>query len=170
MRYPLFIYGEIHTPEERTRVEELIMEEHVRKPFDYFLCEDLGEYYAGTDAMKSQMVANCGEGKPFYGISPRSVEFSTLLKTPIVGIDDWGDDSARWLKRGRVDKSFEIREKRMVKLIGRYHLLGRCAVIVGDTHLRTISTTELGKPSLLQTKFARDRTVTIVRSPIGEIK
>ena len=44
------------------------------------------------------------------------------------------------------------------------------AVIVGDTHLRTITTRELGGPSLIYKRFKSDRMVKMLRCPNGEIK
>lgn len=170
MKYPMFIYGEMHTPEERSRIEELILEQHSNRKFDYLLCEDLGIYTASTRVSKERLMANAGKGQTYYGISERSVEFSALLNIPVMGIDDWSAETQRLTDRGRLKEAFKAREQNMVRFMNRFHLMGRCAVIVGDTHLRTIDTPELGDPSYIQKAFRRDRTVEIIRSPIGEIK
>lgn len=47
--------------------------------------------------------------------------------------------------------------------------IGRCVVLVGDTHLRTIRTSELGEPSVFASWLAKQPNTLVVRSPLKEI-
>lgn len=163
-------YGEEHTVEERNRVEWLIIDNHHKKPYDYLLCEELGPHAWLTPkeirkAIKDQM----------WSISPRGLELALKLGIPAVGIDCWDDET---FKHDIKDKngmaidfrhSFLMRETRMVKTVQEYRKKGRLAVMLGDSHLRTIKTKELGDESLVWLTFHKDRDVTIYRSPKKEI-
>jgi len=64
---------------------------------------------------------------------------------------------------------FKIRENFMVKRIHYiFNKTTKAIIIVGDTHLRTTSTKELGSPSPIVSEF-KD-IATIIRSRYGEIK
>ena len=67
-----------------------------------------------------------------------------------------------------IQKAFEIREKEMVKILSDLPS-GRIAVVVGDTHLRTIPTKELGSKSPLLDILKKYKSE-IIRSNHKEIK
>jgi hypothetical protein len=74
-------------------------------------------------------------------------------------------------KKDSLAKQFKYREDSMIANIkkiydsGKY---GKIAVVVGDTHLRTIATKELGVPTLTKYLTSLDN-VSIFRSPNREI-
>lgn len=170
MRQPVDIYGELHTLEDRHRIEALIMAAHSKAKYSFLLLEEIGGSRYTTQASKAKAIEQGA-----YSIGPLGLELAILLNIPAIGIDLWGKEVHRDDKRAPdgnfVDakRSFLLREKRMVEIIDRYRMIGRCAVIVGDAHLRTIKTPELGDISLLQKKFKSDRYVKLIRCPDGEI-
>lgn len=171
MRYQVDIYGETHTLEDRQRIEALIMAEHAKNKYTFLLLEELGAHRYVTAKAKEKAIED-----KMYSIGPLGLELALLLNIPAIGIDTWDKSVYREDKRGAdgsfadARRSFLIREQRMVDVLTRYRMLGRCAVIVGDTHLRTITTKTLGPPSYLYKKFKSDRYVKFLRAPKGEIK
>lgn len=88
------------------------------------------------------------------------------LNIAAVGIDVDKDLSTYSLK-----ESFIIRETRMLSVIEKYKQKGLpCVVILGDTHLRTIKTDQLGDISPIWNKYKNDDTVKIWRTPYREIE
>ena len=132
----MHIYGEDHSPEERDRIESEILKEHAKNPYKFLLSEELGPHSWRVNeldtAIKNQE----------WSISDRSLHLAKKMGVPAIGIDTW-DPSV--YKRG-VKHSFDRREHVMMNVLGKYkdqHV----AVIIGDTHLRTIPTPELGRAS-----------------------
>ena len=134
--YKSYIFGEDHSSQERTRIENQIRK---IKP-DYILSEELGSYRY----MTSQEIKN-GIRLKRYSNSDRTFKLGLELNTPVIGIDNW----TKQLDRLPLSKKFEIRENMMVKTIKEYISKGICCIIVGDAHLRTIETKELGRKSPL---------------------
>ena len=91
-------------------------------------------------------------------------EFALELDKPCIGIDI----DNKTIARLPISRQFEVREKHMVEMIKDYMITGKVVVVVGDTHLRTIKTNELGEISLLQKEF-KD-VAKIIRSRFSEIK
>lgn len=84
------------------------------------------------------------------------------LKVPLIGIDK----TVQHLLP--LHKKFEIRENHMIKMIKKYQNYGRIVIVViGDTHLRTIKTKELGNESKIY-KIFKDKAI-IIRSQYPEI-
>lgn len=170
MRFQTDIYGELHTLEDRQRIEALIMANHSKNRYSFLLLEELGPHRYTTQAAKEKAIND-----EMYSIGPLGLELAILLNVPAIGIDLWNKEIHKTDKHGPdgtftdARRSFLAREKQMYEVINRYRLIGRCAVIVGDTHLRTIKTPELGDISYLRKKFKSDRFVTFHRSPNGEI-
>lgn len=171
MLFKTDIYGEIHSNEDRLRVEELILTAHKKYPYQYLLTEEIGKEIALND--KDKII---GINNKLYSISPRSYELAIKLKIPVIGIDTWDDEVYSKDKKDKngmaidFSTSFFLRESRMVSVISEYSKVGSCAVIVGDSHLRTIKTKELGGISLLQEAFGNTKGFNIFRSPVGEIQ
>lgn len=155
------IYGEYHTKEDRSRIEELIRQRNHKVKYDYILSEEIGSNIALTKKEMQEGITN-----RIWGISPRTYELGIELDIPVIGIDDW-DES---IYRKDLATQFAYREKRMVDVITEYSRKGNCAVIVGDSHLRTIVTKELGSISPLHLEFGRTPGFDIYRSPLSEIK
>lgn len=164
------IFGEYHTKEDRDRIEAEIRDLHRKKPFQFLLSEEVGEGVYLTakairQALKEQM----------WSISDRTYLLCLELGIPAIGIDIWDKRihvNDRYNEQGEfIDarESFLLRETRMKAVIATYLEKGRLAVIVGDTHLRKSKTPELGNPSPIGTTWYADKSVCIIRSPVGEI-
>lgn len=164
------IYGEEHTVDERNRVEWAILDNHRRKPYQFLLCEELGPYVWHTPKDIKQAIKD-----RMWSISPRGLELALKLGVPAIGIDLWDDDVfAKDIKDKNgfavnVSRSFFLRETKMVDTIEEYRRKGRLAVMLGDAHLRTVATKELGEPSLVWQRYRKDKQVVIYRSPCKEI-
>lgn len=171
MRYQVDIYGELHTLEDRKRIEAMILEQHGKAKYMFLLLEEIGPHRYVTTAAKEKAIAD-----QMYSTGPMGLELSIMLGIPAIGIDLWGKDVHKADKHDGngfftdAKRRFMLREKHMVEVIEKHRLAGRCAVIVGDTHLRTVTTRVLGAPSLIYKRFRSDRMVKILRSPNGEIK
>lgn len=157
------IFGELHTIKERQRIEREIVEIHRRTPYQFILSEECGNYEAYTTQAKRK-----GIEQEIYSIGPNSYYLGIKLNIPVIGIDSW-DSTIDWNNISTAN-AFSIREKRMVEVIKEYMTQGNIAVIVGDSHLRTIRTPELGDISPIYMQFKNKRNVRIIRSPIGEIE
>lgn len=149
----MHIYGEDHSPEERDRIENEIIEQHAKNPYQFLLSEELGPHSWRVNELDSA-IAN-----KEWSISDRSLHLAKKLGIPAIGIDTWDPEV---YKRG-LKHSFDHRERRMMEVLKKYENK-HVAVIVGDTHLRTISTPELGPSSPLHNLNA-----TIQRSRRPEI-
>lgn len=160
--YIVDIFGEIHTPEERDRVEDLIRERHKKNPYAFLLSEEMGSYSCLTKADKEHFT------KKFNG-SSRSLELAVELDIPVIGIDLLDKEVYSKDTKNDVSNSFLLRETNMVGIILLYMTRGNCAMIVGDTHLRTIKTKMLGGPSKIVTELGKKSNINIFRSPIKEI-
>ena len=158
------IYGEIHTPEERTRIENLIRSNHKTIPYDYLLSEEMGPNVIFSNVGKEQAIRN----ENFNG-SSRSLELAIELDIPIIGIDLWDKEVYKNDTDTNKVTSFKLREENMVKVIKEYKAKGNCAVIIGDTHLRRSKTKMLGDPSKIYTTFKNSKGVNIYRSLDKEI-
>ena len=155
------IFGEYHTQAERNRINSHIRKINDAVGVDFILSEEVGEQVLTSAAAKQKAIDD-----QMYSIGPDSILLSMELKVPLVGIDDWTD-----IVEGRSTKdSFEIRERRMAKVIGDHLGKGVVVVIIGDTHIRRSSTPELGSPSQVWTKYKGNKKVTFVRSPRAEVQ
>lgn len=165
------IFGEVHTVEDRDRIEALIIANHKKVKYDFILSEEIGSYRAMTEDM-----AKIGIQNTIYGISDRSYHLAIRLGIPVIGIDTWDDEvykKDKKLPNGMAKdftRSFLLRETRMVEVIKEFAVQGNCAVLVGDSHLRLTKTRELGDISLIQKELAGLKGVTIYRSPEREIE
>jgi hypothetical protein len=158
----LIIFGENHT--EPSEIIQIQNEIRKIKP-DFILLELMyeDEVWDRKDAKKR--LDNCKEGEL---CDPRlNVDWYELayeLNIPCIGID-LDEKKIKVLSK---KQSFEKREKHMVDIITDYLITGTVVVVVGDSHLRTTETEELGKPSLIQTVFSND--AKIIRSKYPEIE
>lgn len=130
----VIIFGEDHSSKERTIIENKIRK--IRP--DYLLSEELGphRYFTGKEIRKGLKLNR-------YSNSDRTFKLGLELNIPVIGIDLWHN------LPNNLKEQFKIRENHMVKVINSFKDKGLICVIVGDTHLRTIRTKELGKPSPL---------------------
>lgn len=164
------IYGEIHTTADRNRVEWAIIDNHRKKPYDFLLCEELGPHEHHTAKAQDKALK-----EKMYSIGPMGLELAKKLGIPAIGIDDWSDATyAKDIKDKKgmavnFSRSFYIRETKMVAKIKKYMAKGRCAVMLGDSHLRTTKTKELGDASLIWETFKDNPEVKFHRSPKREI-
>jgi hypothetical protein len=163
------IFGEIHTLEERNRIEKQILASKI--PYQYLLAEEIG-----TAKFLTKREQEIGRSEDKFQTGSLIYDLAIKLKVPLIGIDL--DDDDEIYKHDIVSRtqglisavhSFKLRETQMVKVISEYAKKGNCAVIMGDTHLRTIVTKELGDISLIQKEFGNSPGFNIIRSPIKEI-
>ena len=94
------------------------------------------------------------EDKEFYA---KNLPNTKLIKIDIKTVDNLP-----------LKDKFEIREKHMLKIIKNYYGSEITCVVVGDTHLRTIETTELGEISPISL-WAKKKNIKVIRSKSGEI-
>jgi hypothetical protein len=165
------LYGEMHTRDDRDRIERLIRQAHREAPFKYLLTEEAGPYrylskLALQQAIKGQM----------YSISDRSFKLGIELGIPVIGIDNWDDKTyerdRKWPDGRYLDcrYSFNIREHQMVRTLNEYAPKGRVALIVGDSHLRSQRNLVMGTASPLYTQFVDKSGFEIIRAPKGEAR
>lgn len=157
------IFGELHTDEERARIVTELLARHKVEKYDFLLSEECGNVKAITKEKKLYAI-----NRKMYSIGPQSYNLGLQLDLPVIGIDDWSA-AVDW-DNISTKEAFAIREKRMLEVITEYMKKGKCVVILGDTHLRTIKTKELGDPSVVTKTLKNFNNVEIIRSPIGEIK
>lgn len=158
----LIIFGESHhLTEDTRRIKNAIRK---IKP-DFLLLEMLyeDEVWYADEALKRLKDCKVG-GLCDPRLNKDWYELALELDRPCIGIDI--DNEA--IRNLPLAKKFEVREKHMVEMIKDYMISGTVVVVVGDTHLRTIKTTELGDISQIQKEF-KD-VAKIIRSPFAEIK
>lgn len=166
----ILIFGENHYDEDyriviNKRIERL-------KP-DYLLHELLYEVEAVTRDEISKYLGDCSDkhNGPLMcepSINKDIYELGYKYNIPLIGIDI--DNYDNKLKNLSLKEIFRLREERMVEKIYQFYNKGRIVVVVGDTHLRTLKTRELGDISLIQKRFSNDRNVKIIRSFRREIE
>jgi hypothetical protein len=163
------IYGDSHSKDDLNKILKIVKKE---KP-DYFLCEFLLEDRVMDKKQAKKRLDAKGKGKlcdPEFNISYYILAYETNI--PVIGIDldsDLGTLYKKdYYKNRDIKESFKRREKRMVEVIKEFKDKGKIIVFVGDTHLRTIKTDQLGPISPLQKEFSKE--AIIIRSKNGEIK
>ena len=139
----------------------------VFKP-DYILAEALADYKLHTTEDKKTHLSKDVEEHYYYEYTQHWVELSLKTNIPFIGIEyvKWDEKTYEGLSRV---ESFATREKHFLNMIKTYSRLGKVIVVVGDTHLRTIKTKELGPVSPLYETFSKDPKAIIIRSEKGEI-
>ena len=165
----VIIYGELHTKEERDRVERLIRMDNRAAPFDFILSEEAGNNILDTPDKLRRAIKERN-----YAIGPGSYELALKFGIPCIGIDVW-DDKIHQLDRKDKDGfyvdcsySFAVREKQMLSVIREYAEKGRCAVLLGDSHIRTKPNRVMGPASIIYATLRDTPSVIFVRSPIAE--
>lgn len=167
----VIIYGELHTNEERERVERLIKMDNRAAPFDFILSEEAGPNVLTTPGELKRAIKERN-----YAIGPGSYELALKFGVPCIGIDVWDDKIHRLdekdLNGVYIDcsYSFAVREKQMLAVIREYREKGRCAVLLGDSHIRTERNRVMGPPSIIYAELCNNPSVFFVRSPLAEVK
>jgi hypothetical protein len=162
-KYYLKIYGDMHTLDDFNNISNIVKKE---KP-DYFLCEFLLNDRVMNSIEAKNRLDNSGAGKlcdPYFNLPYYQLAYETNI--PTIGIDL--DNSKLTRDKNKLKESFIEREKQMIKVIEEFRNKGNCIVFVGDTHLRTIETEELGKASPIYLKYKN--IATIIRSKNNEIE
>lgn len=166
----VYIFGEMHTKEERDAIEYEIRKLRSKGFIDFLLTEEIGPNKALTIPEMKRKI----EVKQ-YSISDRSLLLGIELNIPVIGIDNWdGSTYSSDKKKPNGDYencvySFRIRESTMTDKIKEYRKKGNCAVIVGDSHLRGLFNPVMGGPSKIIQTFLCDPDIIIHRSPTGEL-
>lgn len=156
----IHIFGEAHhDPSDIDRINKEIIRISPTVLLHELLYEDRCDSVEQIDSRLN----NCKEGgvcdprinKDIYLIGKR-------LRCKLIGID------LDFVDRGLTDREkFRIRESHMLTMIKRAitEFEGRViAVVLGDTHLRSIHTKELGPASQINTELSKRRDVVIHRS------
>ena len=161
--YWLRIYSDMHTVEDLERIRDVLL---LYKP-EYFLCEFLLDDRVMNKKEAKIRIDKAGRGEkcdPYFNIS--YYRMAVDVDIPFIGIDL----DVRYVMKDKekLKESFRIREARMVEVINEFRVKGNVVVFVGDTHLRTIATNELGPISPIQKEFSK--IATIIRNENGEIK
>lgn len=165
------IYGEVHTMADRARVARLLRFDNLASPFDFILSEEAGPNVLDTPAKLRKAIADRN-----YAISPGSYELALKYGIPCIGIDTWDADAHQFdekdLKGVYIDcsYSFAVRERRMLAVVKEYSAKGRCAVLLGDPHIRTKPNRVMGPASPIYTELCGDPSVFFIRSPLAEVK
>lgn len=154
----LYIFGENHA-----RLDEIeSINQQIRniKP-NYLLHELLYDDQCLTVAEMAERLKNCEVGNVCDpNLNKDIYQLGMQMRIPIIGID------LKSLDRNlSIAKQFELRERNMVHLIEKYRSKGTVVVVVGDAHLRTEVSRELGPPSPIPKIFS---SANIVRSPTAE--
>lgn len=158
MNISIDIFGENHTVKERTVIERKIKHLHSIKPFDFILSEEAGDAIAISKEDKQKLIDS-----KYFSIGPKSYQLGIELEIPVIGIDLWGIHPSI-----PQETKFTMREKHMLNVIEKYSKLGRIAVLIGDAHLRSVDSEQLGKKSILHVKLYNKLGVRIHRSPNPE--
>lgn len=166
----IYLFGEDHTKSYREIINTEIRRLHEINPFEYLILEELGPYIYLTKEKKEK-----GLELKRWSVGPMGLKLALELDIPAIGMDTWdkyvyahdifdANDYAIDITR-----SFKLREKKMLTTINKYYPKGNCAVIVGDSHLRTVPTTQLGEISPIYEKFKNNKDAFIIRCPHKEI-
>ncbi len=159
----IYIFGENHS--NLSEIKEIQEEIKKIKP-DIALFELMYEDEVWSKEDAKERLSNCKEGELCDpALNKDLYELAFKLDIPCIGIDLDIKDTKKSLK-----EKFQQREKHMVEMIKDYMVSGKIVVIVGDTHLRTIETEELGDISLIQKEFSNSPNVVIKRSKNKEIQ
>jgi hypothetical protein len=158
----IYIFGESHY---NKKSKNLINDKIKQLKPDFLLHELLYEDRAITKKEIKNRLDNSGINKICDPRLNKDIyELGYKYDIPLIGIDlgNLQDDLS-------LKEKFKIREKNMVNIIHEFYNRGLIMVVVGDTHLRTKKTKELGDISLIQKEFKNDTKVEIIRSGEGEI-
>lgn len=163
----IIIVGERHG-----QWEDLSLVKHLIETMNpkFVLVEMLGDAVL-SDMSDKRLFARYPVSKLYYGDMTKlwsnialehDVEFIGIEYTDLMGKPK--------AMRDDLVVSFKLRERHFMKMIDQYAKRGKVIVVVGDTHLRTIETVELGAISPLYLKYINDESSAIIRSQIGEIE
>lgn len=164
----IFIVGERHrNKEDEQMVMDLIS---VAKP-KCVLVEALGDLVLPDKKTKEHQMTLDTDVFYYGGFTKHWIELS--LKYPdvlFVGMEytGWTEEQAH--NDFPYKKSFAIREAHFLKMIKSYAKKGTVIAVTGDTHLRSIKTSELGPVSPIYSAYINDSKAVIIRSAKGEIE
>lgn len=162
----LIVFGERHRCAED---EQLVRRLIKRWKPDYVLVEALGDYTLLNTTTKKRYL-KFDESKHYYeAFTKHWIEISLEFNVPFIGLDytAWSDEE---FQRLSLEETFKIRETHWIKLIEQYRRKGNVLVVCGDTHLRTIKTSQLGDISPLYLKYNGKDDSVVIRSAEGEIE
>ena len=159
----LVFFGEFHGSKSDTDFACKIISK--LKP-DFVLVEGLGDLKLNTRSDKLKASKENPDNFFHGGLTKWWVDVSLKFNVPFIGFEltDW----SKIKDRRNLVETFKAREEHWIREIKRYTVSGaRVLVICGDTHLRTITTPELGQASPLYNAFPK---ATFIRSKDGEIE
>lgn len=159
----LIFFGERHTNKSDT--------DFVRKMIttlepDFVLVEGLADLELKTKSDKTKASKKDPESFFHGGLTKWWVDVSLEFDVPFIGLEltDWSD-----IKDEKdLVETFKAREEHWIKVIKKYVSTNKLVLVIcGDTHLRTISTPELGQSSPLYKAFPK---ATFIRLENPEIE
>lgn len=163
----VIIFGEAHTSEWFSKEREVIAYLKETIGLDYLIQETAFDYVLNTSKDIKERIDNKD-----WMLGPDHYQMGIDFNLPIIGMDLSPEERDHLHNEVDTDRdyspSFTAREDRMIKVIEEYRNKGNCFVTVGDTHLRTFKTRQLGRASPLWTKYKDDNNVYIFRIPKEE--
>ena len=136
---------------------------------DIVLVEALGDYVINSKVKAKELYRLSEESHYYQGLTKLWLEYIISNKQNVIykGIELITDQDYSKIS---LKEQFMLREDHWMGIIDKEILTKRVLVIVGDTHLRTIETKELGRASPLYTKFLNRTDAVIIRTQQGEIQ
>ena len=162
----IVIVGERHGhPDDMNLVFKIIER---MKP-DIVLVEALGDYVINSKVKAKELYRLSEESHYYHGLTKLWLKYIISNKQNVIykGIELITDQDYSKIS---LKEQFMLREDHWMGIIDKEILTKRVLVIVGDTHLRTIETKELGRASPLYTKFLNRTDAVIIRTQQGEIQ
>ena len=136
---------------------------------DIVLVEALGDYVINSKVKAKELYRLSEESHYYQGLTKLWLEYIISNKQNVIykGIELITDQDYSKIS---LKEQFMLREDHWMGIIDKEILTKRVLIIVGDTHLRTIETKELGRASPLYTKFLNRTDAVIIRTQQGEIQ
>lgn len=158
-----YVFGEIHN--NTASVKNINNEIRKIKP-DFILHELLYDDKCLTQIEVSNRLNNCSiGGKCDPRINKDIYQLGYDLKAKLIGIDL----DIAYPKRLKIGEQFRRRESHMLRLIEQYCLEDsdlKIVIVVGDTHLRSKVSKDLGSSSVLSRFFSNNKNFIVNRAPL----
>lgn len=155
------ILGDAHDMNSYRKIKEIVNKLCKHNMVDYFLQENAFNYVLKTKKEIEDKIKN-----EDYMISNLHYEIALYNNLPIIGIDLQPDSKTF---KEKLVKQFQVREDAMKATCNTYAFKGPFVLTVGDTHLRTKQTMELGRASPLYTSYRYNKDTYIIRADKREI-
>lgn len=159
----LFVMGESHG---NANDEKLVFELISKYKIQYVLVELLGDLVLLKPKDKQDALKLPIEDLYHHVATRRWVKHSLKFDAVFVGIESVDLD----FENLSIKDQFALREQKFITMTDEYREKGRTIVVVGDTHLRSIKTKQLGDISPMYAKYINDVDAVIIRTKDREIE